>query len=80
MLRCRDVSERASDLLDGNLPLGGWLALRFHLAICGMCRTYVDQLRKTRTLLGRSRFAPLERAEEDALIARMTRPAPPGAD
>ena len=56
------------------------MALRFHLAICGMCRTYVDQLRKTRTLLGRSRFAPLERAEEDALIARMTRPAPPGAD
>ena len=71
MLRCRDITERASDLLEGQLPLGSRLAVRFHLAICSMCRAYLDQLRKTRALLGRSRFSPLERAEEDALIARI---------
>lgn len=72
MLRCRDVTEKASDLLEGDLSLGGRLAMRFHLVICGMCRAYVDQLRKTRGLLGRGRMTPLARAEEDALIARMT--------
>lgn len=72
MLRCRDVTERASELLDGDLSLRGRLVLRFHLALCGMCRTYLDQLRKTRGLLGRGRLAALDKAEEDALIARMT--------
>ena len=72
MLRCRDLTERASELLDGDLPLRGRLALRFHLALCGMCRRYMDQLRKTRGLLGRGQLAALDKAEEDALIARMT--------
>lgn len=73
MLRCRDVTERASDLLEGGLPLRERLALRMHLAICSMCRAYLDQLRKTRALLGRRRFDPPDPATEDALIARMTR-------
>ncbi len=80
MLRCRDVTERASELLDGDLPLRERLALRLHLAMCSMCRAYLDQLRRTRALLARGQMAPLDQAEEDALIARMTRPPPPGAD
>jgi anti-sigma factor RsiW len=72
VLKCRDVSERASDLLDGGLSLRMRLALRMHLALCAMCRAYVDQLEKTRRLLGRSRFNPPDRATEDALIASMT--------
>ncbi|MCC6719322.1 MAG: zf-HC2 domain-containing protein [Acetobacteraceae bacterium] len=72
MLRCRDVTELASDLLEGGLPLRARLVLRLHLALCSMCRAYVDQLRKTRALLGRSRFSPPDPATEDALIARMT--------
>ena len=40
--------------------------------MCSMCRAYLDQLRKTRGLLARGRMAPLDQAEEDALIARMT--------
>ena len=72
MLRCRDLTERASELLDGDLSLRGRLALRLHLALCGMCRTYLDQLRKTRALVGQSRLSAPDRAAEDALIARMT--------
>jgi anti-sigma factor RsiW len=72
MLRCRDVTERASDLLDGSLSLRARLALRFHLAMCSMCRTYLDQMRKTRRLLAHSRFDPPDRATEEALIARIT--------
>ena len=54
MLKCREVTERASDLLEGGLPLRERLALRLHLALCSMCRAYLDQLRKTRALLGRN--------------------------
>jgi anti-sigma factor RsiW len=72
VLRCRDVTERASDLLDGSLPLRARLTLRLHLAMCSMCRTYLDQLRKTRSLLARGRLDPPDRATEEALIARIT--------
>ena len=72
MLKCRDITERASDLLEGGLPLGERLALRLHLALCSMCRTYLDQLRKTRALLGRRALDAPDQATEDALIARMT--------
>jgi hypothetical protein len=72
VLRCRDLTERASDLLEGSLPLRTRLALRLHLAMCGMCRTYLDQLRKTRALLRRRPLHAPDRATEEALIARMT--------
>jgi len=66
------LTERASDLLDGGLPLRARLSLRVHLTLCGMCRAYVDQLRKTRRLLGRQRLDAPDRATEDDLIERMT--------
>jgi len=72
VLKCLDLTERASDLLEGGLPLRERLALAMHLALCSMCRAYVDQLRKTRALLGQRRFDPPDRAAEDALIASMT--------
>ena len=72
MLRCLDVTERASDLLDGSLPLRARLALRLHLAMCSMCRTYMDQMRKTRALLASRPLDPPDRSAEDAMIARIT--------
>lgn len=80
MLKCRDVPEEASALLDGGLSLRARLGLRLHLAMCSMCRTYVDQIRKTRALLGRGRPPPLDPAEEDELIARMTAGRGDGTD
>jgi anti-sigma factor RsiW len=77
VLRCRDVTEQATALLEGGLPWRTRLALRLHLAMCGMCRTYMDQMRKTRAFLARRPLSPLPRAEEDALIARMTGTAGP---
>lgn len=72
MLRCRDLTEDASRLLDQDLPLPRRLRLRLHLALCSMCRTYMDQMRKTRALVASRPLAPPDRAMEDALIARIT--------
>lgn len=76
MLRCRDLTEDASRLMEGDIALPRRLRLRLHLALCSMCRTYMDQMRKTRALVARRPLAPPDRATEDALIARLTAPPP----
>jgi len=72
VLRCRDVPDLATALMEGGLPLRTRLGLRVHLAMCSMCRAYLDQLRKTRALLARRPLAPPSAAEEEALLARIT--------
>jgi anti-sigma factor RsiW len=76
MLRCRDLTEDASRLMDGEVALPRRLRLRLHLALCAMCHTYMDQMRKTRALMATRPLAPPDRAQEDALIARITGAAP----
>lgn len=79
VLRCRDVSEKATDYLEGALPPRQWLAMRWHLLLCGMCRAYLDQLRKTARLLGMRRLPPPSaEVERQLLAAAATPPEPPG--
>jgi anti-sigma factor RsiW len=51
-LTCQDLVELVTDYLDGALDKD--VAVRFeqHLAICPGCRTYVDQMAQTASLLG----------------------------
>ena len=51
MLKCREVSELATDYMERALPVRQWLGVRVHLFLCSMCRAYIDQLRKTAALL-----------------------------
>lgn len=53
MLACRDVSELVTDYLERSMPVRLRLAVRWHLARCGACRNYVDQMRKMIVLLRR---------------------------
>lgn len=79
MLKCRDVSELATDYMEDALSPRRRLAMRFHLMICSMCRAYMDQLSKTRQLLGRGRLPPPEPEREAALLAAAARgDVPPG--
>ncbi len=47
MFECKDVSEEASNYLDGDLPLGKRIGLFFHIVICSCCRAYLQQIRQT---------------------------------
>ncbi len=47
MLSCREVSERASDLLDGRASWRVRAEARLHLLMCQHCRRYVEQLKLT---------------------------------
>ena len=75
MLKCRDISELATDYQEGALAPGRRVAMRFHLMFCRMCRAYLDQLDKTRRLLaGQALDPPPPELEERLLAAR--RPSP----
>lgn len=71
MLSCREVTERASDAVDGTLPFLARLELGLHLMICEGCRAYIDQMRGLKTML---RHRPPTRptaAAETAVMAAL---------
>lgn len=62
MLNCRDMTERASDFLDAQLPFRVRFQMRMHLLMCRFCREYVRQMALVvRTL---RRLSALERPSE----------------
>lgn len=50
MLSCKEVAERASALIDGELGLFDRLQMRLHLAMCKGCDAFIDQMRATTDL------------------------------
>jgi predicted anti-sigma-YlaC factor YlaD len=72
VLKCRDVPDLATDYMEGDLPRRARIALRMHLLICSMCRAYLDQLRKTRSFLGRQAMPAPAQDVEDRLVGAGT--------
>ena len=52
MLKCRDFAEIVTPYLEGALAPRARLAALFHLRLCGPCRRYLEQVRKTIRFLG----------------------------
>lgn len=57
MLSCKEVAERASALIDGELGLFDRLHMRLHLAMCKGCGAFIDQVTTTSNL---TRLAALQ--------------------
>lgn len=51
MLTCKELSERATDYLENAVSTRQRASIKLHLLMCKHCRTYVDQLAKTVSLL-----------------------------
>jgi hypothetical protein len=49
-ITCEDTTPLISELMDHNLPLGKRIRLKFHLAMCTVCRFYQKQLGVIRAL------------------------------
>ncbi len=47
MLSCKDINQKASLYIDGELTIRQRLAVGFHLLMCVHCRRYVRQLAAT---------------------------------
>jgi predicted anti-sigma-YlaC factor YlaD len=73
------MTELSTDYLEHALGWRARLAVRWHLALCSLCRAYYDQLAKTlRLLRDRPLAGPGEALEARILAARPTGPdAPP---
>jgi hypothetical protein len=67
VLKCREVTELATDYMERALPARLWLGVRLHLLLCSMCRAYLDQLRKAVVLL-HARPLPHPPAEVEARL------------
>lgn len=73
MPTCRDMTELSTDYFERALGWRARLAVRWHLALCSMCRAYYDQLAKTlRLLRGRPLAAPDTATEARLLASRPT--------
>jgi len=51
MYQCKDVVEEINDYIDGELPLVKRMDLFFHLLICSCCRSYLQQIRSTISII-----------------------------
>ena len=79
MLSCKEVSERASALIDKELPLWDVMQMRLHLAMCKGCSAFVRQMRITRTLTAvPSAGGPADDAAIAAILARLHDEKPQG--
>jgi len=50
MISCKEAAELAQRELDETLPFRTRLALRFHVLMCSLCRTFIRQLAAIRRL------------------------------
>lgn len=80
VLTCRDVAAHATDYMEGALPVRTRLAVRLHLVLCRMCRTYLDQLRRTAGLLRGRGLAGPPAEIEGRILAQATQGQGAGLD
>ncbi|PKP70682.1 MAG: anti-sigma factor [Alphaproteobacteria bacterium HGW-Alphaproteobacteria-4] len=50
MLSCKEVAQRASAMIDGELGAWDTLQMRMHMAMCKGCERFIGQMRITRDL------------------------------
>ncbi len=72
MLKCVDVTELATDEMEGTLPWRKSLAVRLHLAICSFCRRHFRQLRQSVGLLHDLPVPPPDAEVEEQILAKLT--------
>jgi len=73
---CRDMSELVTDYLERAVPVRTRLEMRWHLAVCGACRSYFAQMRQTVGLLARLPRQPPPAGTEERLLTSLPPEAP----
>ena len=65
---CRDVVELMTDYLEGALSPGDRARFEEHISGCDGCTAYLEQLRRTRRVLGSLADEPVPAALEAELL------------
>ena len=58
-MKCRQVVELMTEYLEGTLSAADRARFEEHIAGCDGCRAYLDQMRRTRQVLGRLADEPV---------------------
>ncbi|MCA1713105.1 MAG: zf-HC2 domain-containing protein [Actinobacteria bacterium] len=67
---CQQLVEMVTDYLQGDLDAAARAAVEEHLAVCGHCTGYVEQVRRLLDLTAAPGSEPVPRELLDALTAR----------
>jgi predicted anti-sigma-YlaC factor YlaD len=68
IISCTQLVGLVSDYVEDRLPVQERLRFEEHLAVCGPCRAYFDQMRETIRLTGELREEALDPALRDAAV------------
>jgi len=69
MFSCKEITEKASEYLDQELPFFTRLKVRMHLQICVHCKRYMDQLQITIKTLSKMRNTdPVDESTVDQVV------------
>lgn len=74
MMSCKEVTERASALIDGELGAWETIQMRVHLMMCKGCDRFIKQMRITQDLIqsaGMQKTA--DATDEDRITAILSR-------
>ncbi|OLC00119.1 MAG: anti-sigma factor [Chloroflexi bacterium] len=66
---CREVVELMTDYLDGALSQEDRARFEDHIAGCNGCTAYLEQLRRTRSVIGRLAAEPVPAGLEAELLS-----------
>ena len=68
LITCKDITETASDYIEGPNTFGQRFWFRLHLLMCRHCRRYLQQLQ---TAIGVARELPVDHEPTDAEIDQL---------
>jgi hypothetical protein len=71
MLRCREVTRRASAYIDQELTFWPALEYRMHLLVCRHCRRFIHNFRGGIVMVRRLHRVPVEQGQIDAVSRRI---------
>ena len=68
MLKCKEISEQASEIADGNIKGMHKLKVNMHLMMCGHCRSFVNKIKLTKKMLSQMTLSPADDSKIDKIM------------
>jgi len=68
MLKCNEVSEQASEIVDGNVKGMHKLKVQMHLMMCTHCRSFVKKIKMTKGVISKLTLEPVPDDKLDKIM------------
>ena len=68
MLKCKEISEQASEIVDGNVSGLYKLKVQMHLMMCVHCRSFVKKIKLTKNMVSQLTLAPASEDKIDQIM------------